>query len=80
MPADDQAKRLRSSVVTEGDSRSPNRAMLRAVGFSDNDFGKPIVGIANAHSTITPCNSGIGELAERAAVGLRAAGSQRDSW
>jgi dihydroxy-acid dehydratase len=75
MPADEKTKRLRSSVVTEGDSRSPNRAMLRAVGFSDNDFGKPIVGIANAHSTITPCNSGIGKLADRGALGLHAAGA-----
>jgi dihydroxy-acid dehydratase len=53
----------RSRVVTDGDRRAPNRAMLRAVGFRDEDFGKPIVGIANMHSTITPCNAGIGELA-----------------
>ena len=75
MSADDKPRKLRSSVVTEGDSRSPNRAMLRAVGFRDADFGKPIVGISNSHSTITPCNSGIGQLAERAAVGLAAAGA-----
>jgi dihydroxy-acid dehydratase len=75
MPADDKPRKLRSSVVTEGDSRSPNRAMLRAVGFGDADFGKPIVGISNSHSTITPCNSGIGKLADRAAIGLAAAGA-----
>jgi dihydroxy-acid dehydratase len=61
-------------VVTQGVQRSPNRAMLRAVGFRDEDFGKPIVGIANAHSTITPCNIGIQTLAERAEAALRAAG------
>src|SRR5690606_1564040 len=49
--------------------------MLRAVGFSDRDFGKPIVGISNSHSTITPCNAGIQQLAERAAKGLREAGA-----
>ena len=67
-------RNLRSRVVTAGDSRSPNRAMLRAVGFTDADFAKPIIGISNSHSTITPCNAGIGELAERAARGVRAAG------
>jgi dihydroxy-acid dehydratase len=66
--------KLRSSVVTQGDSRSPNRAMLRAVGFTDADFSKPIVGIANSHSTITPCNAGIASLAERGADGVRGAG------
>jgi len=80
MPADEKALRLRSAVVTDGDSRSPNRAMLRAVGFSDADFGKPIVGIANAHSTITPCNMGIGQLAERAALGLHAAGAMPQTF
>jgi dihydroxy-acid dehydratase len=51
--------------------RTPNRAMLRAVGFSDRDFDKPIVGIANGYSTITPCNAGLNELAIRAADALR---------
>ncbi|TVP77381.1 dihydroxy-acid dehydratase [Thioalkalivibrio sp.] len=64
----------RSRIVTEGPRRSPNRAMLRAVGFGDDDFQKPIVGIANAHSTITPCNIGIGALADRAEQAVRAAG------
>jgi dihydroxy-acid dehydratase len=80
MPANEKAHKLRSSVVTEGDSRSPNRAMLRAVGFSDADFGKPIVGISNAHSTITPCNSGIGKLAERAALGLHQSGAMPQTF
>ncbi|MEB3231659.1 MAG: dihydroxy-acid dehydratase [Leptolyngbyaceae bacterium] len=64
----------KSQVVTQGIQRSPNRAMLRAVGFSDDDFSKPIVGIANGYSTITPCNMGINELAIRAEQGLRDAG------
>ena len=57
---------LRSQAVTGGVQRSPNRAMLRAVGFGDGDFTKPIVGIANGYSTITPCNMGLNELALRA--------------
>lgn len=59
-------KNLRSSAVTQGIQRSPNRAMLRAVGFGDADFNKPIVGIANGYSTITPCNIGLNDLAKRA--------------
>lgn len=65
---------LRSQVVTKGIQRSPNRAMLRAVGFGDDDFTKPIVGVANGYSTITPCNMGIGQLADRAQFGIKAAG------
>ena len=64
----------RSKVVTEGAARSPNRAMLRAVGFGDGDFTKPIVGVASAHSTITPCNMGIAPLAAQAETGIRLAG------
>ncbi len=67
--------KLKSSAITEGVQRAPNRAMLRAVGFGDGDFGKPIVGIANAHSTITPCNAGLDELARRAEAAVRAAGA-----
>ena len=66
---------LHSRVVTEGMQRAPNRSMLRAVGFRDEDFTKPIVGLANAHSTITPCNMGIGKLAARAESALREAGA-----
>jgi dihydroxy-acid dehydratase len=65
---------LRSQVVTQGVQRSPNRAMLRAVGFGDADFTKPIVGISNSYSTITPCNMGINDLAKRAEASVRTAG------
>jgi dihydroxy-acid dehydratase len=65
----------RSQAITQGVQRSPNRAMLRAVGFGDNDFTKPIVGLANGYSTITPCNMGINQLAIRAEASLRAAGA-----
>ncbi len=65
---------LRSQAITQGVQRSPNRAMLRAVGFEDADFTKPIVGISSAHSTITPCNMGIAPLADRAESGIRHAG------
>jgi len=54
-------------VITHGVERAPNRAMLRAVGFGDFDFDKPIIGIANGYSTVTPCNAGLNELAIRAA-------------
>lgn len=66
---------VRSRVVTQGIQRSPNRAMLRAVGFSDDDFNKPIVGVANGYSTITPCNMGLNDLAKRAETGLKMAGA-----
>ncbi len=67
--------RRRSRAITEGDERAPNRSMLRAVGFGDADFAKPIVGVASAHSNLTPCNVGIGPLADRAMDALRAAGA-----
>ena len=66
---------LRSKLITEGVQRSPNRSMLRAVGFTDTDFEKPIVGIANAYSTITPCNISLNVLAQRAENALKAAGA-----
>jgi dihydroxy-acid dehydratase len=66
---------LRSQAITQGIQRSPNRAMLRAVGFGDADFTKPIVGLANGFSTITPCNMGIDSLATRAEAGLKTAGA-----
>ena len=65
----------RSRAITQGAQRSPNRAMLRAVGFSDKDFDKPIVGVANGFSTITPCNKGLNELALRAEHALKKAGA-----
>ena len=61
---------FRSRAITEGLERAPNRAMLRAVGFKDGDFVKPIVGIANAQSTITPCNSGLQKLAREQDFGF----------
>src|SRR4030081_1739016 len=69
------ADNWRTSTITQGDARSPNRAMLRAVGFGDGDFEKPIVGVANGYSTITPCNMGLNDLAERAISSLRDAGT-----
>ncbi|WP_414567337.1 dihydroxy-acid dehydratase [Nostoc sp. CCY 9925] len=69
------SENLRSQIVTKGVQRSPNRAMLRAVGFKDEDFNKAIVGIANGYSTITPCNMGINTLAQRAEVGIKSAGA-----
>jgi dihydroxy-acid dehydratase len=71
---------LKSSAITQGVQRAPNRAMLRAVGFGDDDFRKPIVGIANAHSTITPCNAGLGELAAAAEAAVRAAGAMPQTF
>ena len=65
----------KSKAVTEGVQRSPNRAMLRAVGFGDDDFTKPIIGVANGYSTITPCNIGLNALAGRAEEALREAGA-----
>src|SRR5258705_5875696 len=64
----------RSRKIPEGAERTPNRAMLRAVGFGDEDFNKPIVGVANGYSTITPCNIGLNILARRAETALRDSG------
>lgn len=63
------SENFRSKAITQGNQRSPNRAMLRAVGFGDGDFTKPIIGIANGYSTITPCNMGLNDLAQKAAAG-----------
>ena len=71
---------LRSRTITAGVERTPNRAMLRAVGFTDQDFAKPIIGIANAHSTITPCNAKLNELALRAEAAARAAGAMAQTF
>src|SRR4249919_1913330 len=65
----------RSKLITQGPARSPNRAMLRAVGFGDGDFDKPIVGVANGHSTLNPCNAGIQPLVDRAMAALKDAGA-----
>ncbi|MEN8720366.1 MAG: dihydroxy-acid dehydratase, partial [Oceanococcaceae bacterium] len=68
------AANRRSQTITAGVARSPNRAMLRAVGFTDADWQKPIIGIANGHSTMNPCNAGLGPLAERAAEAVHVHG------
>jgi dihydroxy-acid dehydratase len=65
----------RSRIITQGVARSPNRAMLRAVGFGDEDFDKPIVGVANGHSTMNPCNAGIQPLVDCAMTALKEAGA-----
>ncbi|HUJ88006.1 MAG TPA: dihydroxy-acid dehydratase [Burkholderiales bacterium] len=70
------ADNRRSRIITQGVARSPNRAMLRAVGFKDGDFDKPIIGVANGHSTMNPCNAGIQPLVDRAMVALEAAGTK----
>ena len=64
----------RSAIITAGDHRAPNRSMLRAVGFRDDDFSKPIIGIANAYSDLTPCNAGLDAQARAAAEAITAAG------
>jgi dihydroxy-acid dehydratase len=69
------ADNWRSRIITQGVARSPNRAMLRAVGFGDGDFDKPIVGVANGHSTLNPCNAGIQPLVDRAMAALKEAGA-----
>jgi len=70
------ADNRRSRLITQGVARSPNRAMLRAVGFKDNDFDKPIIGVANGHSTMNPCNAGIQPLVDRAMAALDEAGAK----
>ena len=65
----------RSKNITEGVARAPNRSMYYALGYQSEDFVKPMVGVANGHSTITPCNSGLQRLADAAVIGLKAAGA-----
>ena len=71
-------KRLneRSRKVTEGVARAPNRSMYYAMGYKESDFGKPMVGVANGHSTVTPCNSGLQKLADAAIVALESSGAK----
>ena len=69
------ADNWRSRIITQGVARSPNRAMLRAVGFGDADFEKPIVGVANGHSNMNPCNAGIQPLVDRAMAALKEGGA-----
>jgi dihydroxy-acid dehydratase len=65
----------RSKNITEGVARAPNRSMYYGMGYTDGDFGKPMIGVANGHSTITPCNSGLQKLADAAVDALKAAGA-----
>jgi len=71
-------KRLneRSRKVTEGVARAPNRSMYYAMGYKESDFGKPMVGVANGHSTVTPCNSGLQKLADAAIAALESSGAK----
>jgi len=64
----------KSLTTTGGDGRAPNRAMLRAVGFTDDDFNKPVVGVASLFSDITPCNAHLDRLARKGCEGVRAGG------
>ena len=73
MPEGDAINR-RSRNITEGTSRAPNRSMYYAMGYEASDFNKPMVGVANGHSTITPCNSGLQKLADAAIAGIEEAG------
>lgn len=65
----------RSANITEGVARAPNRSMYYALGYEEGDFKKPMIGVANGHSTITPCNSGLQRLADAAVIGLKEAGA-----
>lgn len=65
----------RSKNITEGVARAPNRSMYYALGYEEGDFKKPMIGVANGHSTITPCNSGLQRLADAAVIGLKQAGA-----
>ncbi len=69
------ASNRRSKNITEGVARAPNRSMYYAMGYQETDFGKPMIGVANGHSTITPCNSGLQRLADAAVAELKAAGA-----
>ncbi len=68
------APNRRSRNITEGTARAPNRSMYYAIGYEESDFRKPMIGVANGHSTITPCNAGLQKLADAAVAGIEAAG------
>lgn len=69
------AANRRSRNITEGVARAPNRSMYYGMGYEAGDFSKPMIGVANGHSTITPCNSGLQKLADAAVEGIREAGA-----
>ena len=64
----------RSRNITQGKARAPNRSMYYAMGYEQADFDKPMIGVANGHSTITPCNSGLQKLSDAAVEGIEEAG------
>ncbi|TFL15458.1 dihydroxy-acid dehydratase [Pusillimonas caeni] len=70
----EEKRRLRSAHITQGAERAPNRSMYYALGYTEEDFSKPMVGVANGHSTITPCNSGLQKLADAAIAAIAAGG------
>ena len=72
--SDNSSINRRSRHITEGVARAPNRSMYYAMGYAEADFKKPMIGVANSHSTITPCNSGIQRLADAAVAAIEAAG------
>lgn len=74
MQTNDLAINRRSANITEGKSRAPNRSMYYAMGYEEGDFKKPMIGVANGHSTITPCNSGLQKLADAAIDAIEEAG------
>ncbi len=78
--AEDKPLNRRSQIVTQGTARAPNRAMLRAMGYEDADFDKPIVGVANGYSTITPCNMGLNVLTDRAVAALEGGGAKAQTF
>ncbi|MEN9315400.1 MAG: dihydroxy-acid dehydratase, partial [Pseudomonadota bacterium] len=64
----------RSANITQGKSRAPNRSMFYGMGYTREDFDKPMIGVANGHSTITPCNAGLQRLADAAVAEIESAG------
>ena len=70
----------RSKTITQGIERSPNRAMYYALGYREEDFSRPMIGIANGHSTITPCNAGLQPLADAAVEAVREAGGNPQTF
>ena len=76
MSEQNKSKRLneRSRIITEGVARAPNRSMYYAMGYKDSDFTKPMIGVANGHSTITPCNSGLQRLSDAAVDAIESNG------
>lgn len=70
----------RSAHITQGKARAPNRSMFYGMSYQAADFDKPMIGVANGHSTITPCNSGLQKLADAAVEGIREAGGNAQTF